>query len=198
MILLFLNRLNLIVHCFFLGLTLIFLAVPPGHAITAENSDQPTRGELSNYKLGTGDRIRIQVFNEEDLNVEAVLSDAGTIVYPFLGEFKAAGMTIGELADYITRHLKGPYLVDPKVSVNVLEYRSFFIYGEVEKPGSYPYQPGLTVQRAIAIAGGFTERASRRSIMIEKEDDPTHMPRDADITTPVQPGDIITVEESFF
>lgn len=167
-------------------------------ATAAQEPGRPAQGELSNYRLGTGDRIRILVFNEEDLSVEAVLTDAGTISYPFLGEIKIAKMTVGELAEYLTQRLKGPYLVDPKVSVSVVEYRPFYIYGEVGKPGSYPYQPGLTVQRAVAIAGGFTERASRRSITVEKEDDASHTPRYVDLATPLQPGDIVTVEESFF
>jgi protein involved in polysaccharide export with SLBB domain len=192
------NRLYAI-SCYILGCMVLF-GLPnllPVHAAPAEDRS-PVRDEVSNYKLGTGDHIRIQVFNEEDLTVEAELTDAGTVTYPFLGEIKVAGMTIGQLADYITRRLKGPYLVDPKVSVSVMEYREFFIYGEVGKPGNYPYQPGLTVQRAVAIAGGFTERASRRSITVEREDDPTHTPQYVEITDPVQPGDIVTVEESFF
>jgi protein involved in polysaccharide export with SLBB domain len=193
-----LNRVYTI-RFYIIGCLLLFslLSMMPIQAGLAEDRGS-FRDEVSNYKLGTGDHIRIQVFNEEDLTVEAALTDAGTIAYPFLGEIKVAGMTIGQLANYITQQLKGPYLVDPKVSVSVMEYRGFFIYGEVEKPGNYPYQPGLTIQRAVAIAGGFTERASRGSITLLREGDPTHTPEYVDLTIPVQPGDIVTVEESFF
>jgi len=153
---------------------------------------------LSNYQLGPGDRIKIAVYEEKDLTVETALTDAGTIAYPFLGEIKVSGMTVGQLSELIVRKLKGPYLINPKVSISVTQYRSFFIYGEVQKPGSYPYQPGLTVQRAVAIAGGFTERASRRAITLERERDPAHVQARVKLTNTVEPGDVITVEESFF
>jgi polysaccharide export outer membrane protein len=153
---------------------------------------------LSNYQLGPGDRIKIAVYEEKDLTVETALTDAGTIAYPFLGEIRVAGLTVGQLSELIVSRLKGPYLINPKVSISVTQYRSFFIYGEVQKPGSYPYQPGLTVQRAVAIAGGFTERASRRAIMLEKERDPAHVQTRVKLTDSVEPGDVVTVEESFF
>jgi len=182
-----------------LALTMTSGAIP---AWALEN-DTPSRSTtpldtLSNYQLGPGDRIKIAVYEEKDLTVETALTDAGTILYPFLGEIKVSGMTVGRLSELIIQKLKGPYLVDPKVSISVTQYRSFFIYGEVQKPGSYPYQPGLTVQRAVAIAGGFTERASRRAILLEKESDPAHAQTKTKLNTAVEPGDVITVEESFF
>jgi polysaccharide export outer membrane protein len=152
---------------------------------------------LSDYRLGSGDLIKIYVLNEENLTTEVRLSDAGTISYPFLGEIQAKGKTVGELEALITQGLKGPYLVDPKVNISVIEYRKFFIGGEVKAPGGYPFQPGLTVQKAVALAGGFTERASSDIVVIH-EDDPTHTPRKLSLTSAVRPGDVITVEESFF
>jgi polysaccharide export outer membrane protein len=155
--------------------------------------------ELSSYKLGSGDMISIRVLGEDELKRERVrLSDAGTISFPILGEIKVKGMTGGALEEHITRGLKGRYLVSPQVTVTIDEYRNFFVNGMVEKPGGYPFSPGLTVRKAISIAGGFRERASREKINIIRDDDPKQTPRRVDLNTPVYPGDILTIEESFF
>ena len=155
--------------------------------------------ELSSYKLGAGDMISVRVLGEDDLRRERVrLSDAGTISFPILGEIRVKGMTVGELEEYITRGLKGRYLLNPQVTVSIDEYRSFFVNGMVEKPGGYPFAPGLTVRKAISIAGGFKERASREKINIIRDDDPQQTPRRVDQNAAVLPGDIITIEESFF
>jgi protein involved in polysaccharide export with SLBB domain len=155
--------------------------------------------ELSSYKLGPGDMISIRVLGEDDLKRERVrLSDAGTISIPILGEMKVKGMTVGALEDYITKGLRGRYLLNPQVTVSIDEYRNFFVNGMVEKPGGYPFSPGLTVRKAISIAGGFKERASRDKFNIVRDDDPKQTPRKVDINSAVYPGDILTIEESFF
>lgn len=155
--------------------------------------------ELSSYKLGAGDVISIRVLGEDDLKRERIkLSDAGTVSFPVLGEIRVKGMTVGTLEDYITRGLKGRYLLNPQVTVSIDEYRNFFVNGMVEKPGGYPFSPGLTVRKAISIAGGFKERASREKINIIHDDDPKQVPRRVDLNTAVLPGDILTIEESFF
>lgn len=155
--------------------------------------------ELSAYKLGSGDLISIRVLGEDDLKREKIrLSDAGTISFPILGEIRVRGLTVGDLEDVITRGLKGRYLVDPKVTVAIEEYRNFFVNGMVEKPGGYPFVPGLTVRKAISIAGGFRERASRDKINVIRDDDAGQVPRKVDLNAPVFPGDILTIEESFF
>lgn len=151
---------------------------------------------FSDYRVGSGDLLGITVFGEEDLSVEVRLTDAGTISYPFLGELQVQNMTIGDLSRLITEQLKDGYLLDPSVSVSVLEYREFYIHGEVEKPGAYPYQPGLTLQKAAALAGGFTERASSSKLFITFEG--KGQPQKADLASEVNPGDIIMIEESFF
>jgi polysaccharide biosynthesis/export protein VpsN len=154
---------------------------------------------LSSYKLGSGDVITIRVLGEDDLKREKVkLSDAVTISFPVLGEIKAGGMTIGALEEHITKGLKGRYLLDPQVTVSIDEYRNFFVNGEVEKPGGYPFSPGLTVRKAISIAGGFKERAAREKLSIIRDDDRTQTPRKVDLNAPVMPGDILTIEQSFF
>jgi polysaccharide biosynthesis/export protein VpsN len=155
--------------------------------------------ELSTYKLGSGDLISVRVMGEEDMRREKVrLSDAGTLSFPVLGEIKVKGMTVGALEDYITKGLKGRYLLNPQVTVSIEEYRNFYVNGMVDKPGGYPFSPGLTVRKAITLAGGFKERASREKINIIRDDDPKQIAKRVDMNTAVMPGDILTIEESFF
>ena len=156
-------------------------------------------GASSNYRLGSGDVITIQVLGEEDLKRERIrLSDAATISYPVLGEIRLAGKTVGELERLIRDGLKGRYLVNPQVTVTINEYRNFFINGQVERPGGYPFIPGLTVRKAVSLAGGFRERAAKDKIYVIRDDDPKQVPHRVDLNAMVQPGDILTVEESFF
>jgi polysaccharide biosynthesis/export protein VpsN len=174
---------------FFLGL--LFLLICAAAAAQAPDA--------STYKLGAGDVISIRVLGEDDLRREKVrLSDAGTVSFPVLGELKVKGLTVGALEEMITRGLKGRYLVNPQVTVMLEEYRNYFVNGHVEKPGGYPYVPGLTVRKAISIAGGFKERAARDKINIIREEDATNTPKRVDLNALVSPGDILTIEESFF
>jgi protein involved in polysaccharide export with SLBB domain len=154
---------------------------------------------LSSYRLGSGDTITIRVLGEEDLRRERVrLSDAGTISFPMLGELKVAGTTVGDLERMITNGLKGRYLLNPSVTVSIDEYRPFFVNGQVQRPGGYPFIPGLTVGKAVALAGGFRERASMDKIFVVRDSDAKQVRHKVGVNSPVQPGDIVTVEESFF
>lgn len=170
----------------------IFLSIPnPG-----VGGDSPS---LSSYRLGAGDLISIQVLGEDDLRRERIrLSDAGTISFPVLGELTVSGITVGELERRITDGLKGRYLQNPTVTVTINEYRQFFINGQIGRPGGYPFIPGLTVRKAVTTAGGFKERASQDKIFVIRDNDPTQTPRRVNLNSLVYPGDILTVEESFF
>ncbi|MEB0039874.1 MULTISPECIES: polysaccharide biosynthesis/export family protein [unclassified Pseudomonas] len=151
------------------------------------------------YQLSSGDVININVFGESDLSFKEIrLTDAGTFSYPFIGEINAKGLTPTEVEKLITDKLKDGYLVAPRVSVSVLTYRQFYISGEVKLPGGYPFQPGLTLDRAIAVAGGLTERASDKRISIVRGTDPTRRSLKASLNTLVEPGDTITIEQGFF
>lgn len=184
--------------CLLSGLLALFAAVG-AQAQSANASPGDIDNLLSKYQLAAGDVITIRVFGEDDLSREKVrLTDAGTIPYPVLGEVKAKGRTIGEIEKFITAGLDGRYLVNPRVSVTIEEYRPFYINGMVDKPGGYPFQPGLTVLKASSLAGGFKERASFSKITIIRESNPKAGPQKADINTPVNPGDTIFIEESFF
>ncbi len=153
----------------------------------------------STYKLASGDVIRISVFGEKDLSIEEIrLNDAGIFSYPFIGDVRAKDKTAAEIEQLLTESLKGDYLVDPRVSVSVLTYREFFISGEVKTPGGYPFQPGLTLRRAAALAGGLTERASEGRITIIRDQDASRTPEKATLDTVVMPGDTITIDQGFF
>lgn len=155
------------------------------------------QSDYSNYRLGSGDRISITVFDEKDLSLEKIrLSDAGTISYPMLGEIKVLGLTVSQLEGLITDKLKGKYLVNPQVTVTIDEYRQFFVNGMVKNPGGFAYQPGLTVRKAVSLAGGFQDRADRDSAMVIHDNEKD--PRKEKLDAPVEPGDTITIEESFF
>ena len=153
---------------------------------------------MSQYQLGSGDRINISVFGQDDLSMEIRLPDVGTINYPFLGELKLVGMTAAEVESLIFDGLLGDYLVNPSVSVSIVEYRPFFIDGEVKRPGGYPYQPGLSVNKAAALAGGYTERANKDKITIVRETDGQQFEFSVSVTDMIQPGDIVTVNQRFF
>jgi len=149
------------------------------------------------YILGPGDKIEISVYGEDDLSMTALLGNNGIVSYPFLGELKISGLSVKALEKLIADGLKGDYLIHPNVYVHVLEYRPFYIHGEVKQPGSYPYQPGLTINQAIAIAGGLTERASTDKIFLFKEQDKEKQLK-VNLNAQVNAGDTITIEQRFF
>jgi len=172
----------------FMVLVLAIIAVLPlVHASNAADS----------YRLSAGDGISIQVFGEPDLSMNVQVDETGRITYPFLGDIALAGLTIGEVRERITTGLEGDYLVNPEVSVSITKYRNFFVNGEVNSPGSYPYIPGLTVYRAVSLAGGFAERASKSKIYLIPENN-QEIRRRVELDSPVGPGDTLTVEQSFF
>lgn len=150
-----------------------------------------------NYLLGPGDKVAIKVFGEEELTIETILASSGNINYPFLGEVKVTGLTVKQVEEVIERGLNGDYLISPNVYVQVVEYRPFYILGEVKNPGGYPYQPGMTVNQAIALAGGLTERADDNEISLIKEGD-KGIKQQASFVYKVNAGDTITIDPRFF
>lgn len=153
----------------------------------------------SNYTLNAGDTIRIYVYGEADLTFQSLLiGQNGRISYPFLGELKVAGKTASEVQDQITASLKPDYLIDPRISVSIVKYRPFFVNGEVKSPGGVDFQPGLTLRKAVALAGGFTERANRKQVLVIADSDPDRKEQKVSLDYSVQPGDIFTVQDTFF
>lgn len=150
------------------------------------------------YVLGPGDQLSISVFGEPDLSVEFTLSDDGALDYPFLGEIQVAGLTMPELEKRIADGLRGDYLIDPDVTVSIKQYRQFFLNGEVNRPGGYAYQPGLTLEKALALAGGLSPRAARSKIVVKRANDPSGSEVRIRMSDPVRAGDVVTVPQSFF
>ncbi|MEL6978556.1 MAG: polysaccharide biosynthesis/export family protein [Pseudomonadota bacterium] len=148
------------------------------------------------YQLDSGDRLRIIVYGEDDLSGEFEVDQSGSISFPLIGTVPGAGLSQRALEAELTTRLRDGYLNQPRVSVEVLNYRPFFIIGEVNKPGSYPYQARLTVNQAVAVAGGFTYRADERDIEIKRADG--GLMEDVGGGTVVLPGDTVRIKERFF
>jgi polysaccharide export outer membrane protein len=150
------------------------------------------------YRLGPGDKVRVTVFGDDQLSGEFQLDANGTIDMPLIGNVDAQGHTTKELSAAVSQKLSKDYLKDPKISVEVIDYRPFYILGEVKNPGSYPFVNGMRVMNAIALAGGFTYRAREGHMKINRDVDGQVQELDADQTTVVLPGDVIEVPERFF
>jgi protein involved in polysaccharide export with SLBB domain len=157
----------------------------------------PAELSVSSYRLGSGDRVRIVVFRHEDLSGEFALDGAGNFAMPLVGEIQAYGLTTRELEQRIAAKLQDGYLVEPQVSVEVLNYRPFYILGEVRQPGSYQYVNGMTVLNAVALAGGFTYRGKQDEFLLQRGGSNTQA-TEVGIDTPILPGDVVTVQERFF
>jgi polysaccharide export outer membrane protein len=150
------------------------------------------------YRLGTGDRVRVIVFGEDQLTGEFEVSGAGLISLPLIGNISAQGLTTVELQKVITTALSDGYLQDPRVSIEVLTYRPFYILGEVNKPGEYPYTDNLTVLNAVATANGFTYRAATRRVYIKHKNEPNEKLYPLTSSTIILPGDTIRIGERYF
>jgi polysaccharide export outer membrane protein len=184
---------GLLVVCFglFLG-----MAVSSARAADAGGAE-PVR-VIPAYRLGADDKIRVITFGEDSLSGEFLVSGAGKVSMPLVGEVQAAGLTIPEFQHEVETALKNGYLKDPHVSVEVLTYRPFYILGEVQKPGEYPYTNGLTVLNAVATANGFTYRANTKKVFIKRADSSTEEEYPLTSTMPVAPGDTIRIAERLF
>jgi polysaccharide export outer membrane protein len=156
------------------------------------------QADVAGYRLGTGDKLRVTVFNEKDLSGDFDVNDQGLVALPLIGQVKVGGLTISEAQDLITQKYGKDYLVNPRVNVEVLNYRPFFILGEVKNPGSYPYVSGMTVLNAVALAGGYTPRANRNNITAKRASNPQGSEVEVQEDTVVLPGDVIRIHERFF
>lgn len=155
-------------------------------------------GSEADYQLGPSDKIRVNVFDEEALSGDFTVNAAGAISLPLIGAVPAAGRTVAELSQDVQSRLAAGYLRDPKVNIEVTGFRPFFILGEVNKPGEYPYSVGLTVQNAVATAEGFTYRADTRRVFIKRFGE--NLEREASLgdLVRVSPGDTIRIRERYF
>lgn len=152
------------------------------------------------YRLSAGDRLNITVFGEEALSKEYIVTSEGDLAFPLLGDLPVLGKTGSELAADITKGLDAGYLNDPRVNVEVVNFRPFYVLGEVGKSGEYPYSTNLTVTQAIALASGFTYRAEQRRVYIRRAGSEQEMTYELTSDRPVyvRPGDTIRVGERYF
>lgn len=172
------------------------LAVP---AAADSQSAAPISAEAPAYILGTGDKIRITVFGEPKMDGEYVVSSTGVVSFPLIGNIPARGQTVEAMQEDIRAKLAAGYLKDPRVSAEVLTYRPFYILGEINKPGEYPFVNGITVQQAVAMAGGFSYRANTRRVFIKRALDTAERPVEIKgVAVTLAPGDTIRVGERFF
>ena len=152
----------------------------------------------SGYKVGAGDRLTIRVAGESDLTADYLVDGSGNISLPYIQTVHIAGMTTPQVEKLITARLRNGYLRDPKVSVQATALRPFFIMGEVTTSGSYAYQSGITVQNAIAIAGGYGARADHGAVLITRKNVTGAETYRVPVTTQIYPGDVIYVRERWF
>ncbi len=152
----------------------------------------------SPYRLASGDKLRIIVFGQDNLSNIYAVDGSGRISMPLVNTVMAQGRTTQQLAREIEAKLRAGYLREPKVSVEVDTYRPFFVLGEVTNSGQFPFVSGMTVQTAVAIAGGSTPRGQRNSAEITRQIDGQTVTASVPITYPVQPGDTIVIKERWF
>jgi polysaccharide export outer membrane protein len=161
--------------------------------VSAETEVQENR-----YKLGAGDKLEIKIFGTDDMSGEYTINGAGFISIPLIGNIQAKNLTIETLQKALVDKLKPDYLLNPRLNIQVLNYRPFYILGEVESPASYPYVDGMTYLNAVAIAGGFTYRAKTQYVFVIRSNDPSQTEIEIPTDKIVLPGDIIRVDERLF
>ena len=167
----------------------------PVASVASLNSDI-----VEGYRIGSGDRLKVVVFDEASLSGEFEIGESGELALPLIGSVPASGKSTGQLAGLITQELSaGGYVLDPRVSIEVMEYRPFYILGEVSQPGEYPYNGDLTLQQAVAKAGGYTARANKNTVELQRHDwAGAKKVKVSESTLKIAPGDTVTILESFF
>jgi polysaccharide export outer membrane protein len=152
----------------------------------------------SDYALDSGDRLRIVVFGQDGLSNTYVVDAAGNITMPLIGAVPARGSSTPELARQVGARLRNGFIREPHVAIEIESYRPFFILGEVTYPGQYPFVPNMTVETAVAIAGGFTPRAYRWDVKVARNQGGQAYRLSVPLTYALRPGDTVTIEERWF
>ncbi len=153
---------------------------------------------LSDYRLGPGDKVHVTVYDETDLSGDFQVDSLGYVRLPLIGQVRAAGCSVYELEGAVSDALHDGYLKNPRVAVEVTTYRPFYIMGEVGHPGQYPYASNMSALDAVAVAGGFTDRAVESSLYIRHENETKEHQVAADETIKIQPGDVVRVDQTVF
>jgi len=181
------------------GLAVVALAACASGPASGSAQDMVALGsDMPSYRLGAGDEIKVTVFGEADLSGSYVVDGQGQITLPLVGQVIIGKLTLSEASTSLENRLKDGWLKDPKVTAELVKGRPYYILGEVNKPGEYPFVAGLTVMNAVASAGDFTYRADKSRILIKNADNPNEREVELTPTTPVRPGDTIRIRERFF
>lgn len=170
----------------------------PAAPLTRDAGAENTVRANPTYRLGSGDQLRVTVFGQPDLTGEFDVDGTGVISMPLIGEVVVKDLSVREVEALIAGMLADGYIRDPRVSAEVTNYRPFYILGEVNQPGEYPYTSGLTVVNAVAAAGGYTYRANQRVVFIKALEEVSEVTYPLDTTIHVQPGDTIRIGERLF
>jgi polysaccharide export outer membrane protein len=172
----------------------------PSAAVMQANAIPVVAPPAPPYGLDTGDKLRIVVFGQEGLSNSYFVDAAGQVTIPLIGAVTARGLTTQQLARAVAAKLRAGFVREPHVAIEVETYRPFFILGEVLQPGQYPYVPNMTVETAVAIAGGFTPRAYRYDVKIDRQTAGATVRGRSSVPllTQVQPGDTIVIKERWF
>lgn len=190
-----------------LGVLLIAGVLLPASA-RASTNDGLRQGETetvvvnaprtNDYRLGTGDKVRVTVYDETDLSGEFEVDATGYVRLPLIGQVKAGGGTAYQLEGAVEQSLMDGYLKSPRVSVEVVTYRPFYIIGQVTKPGQYPYTNNMSALDAVGVAGGFTDHAVESKLYIRHEGETREAEVPADETVKIRPGDVVRVDQTTF
>lgn len=161
-------------------------------------ADVVSRGNIAAYELGNGDELRVSVFGEPSLSGDFEVDGSGNVSLPLIGTVNVNGLTVEEFQATVDQRLRDGYLNDPQVSAEVMNYRPYYILGEVNQPGEYPYISGLTVLNAVATAQGFTYRANEKAVFIRPAGSQKEQKVRLTSMTEVKPGDTIRIGERIF
>src|SRR5258708_17483773 len=167
-------------------------------ATAAKPADSKSQPIDESYQLGAGDKIRLSVFGETDLGGEFLIDGSGDVRLPLIGQVKVTGLTVRAFEDKIIGLYEDGYLRDPRISIEVINYRPFYIIGEVTKPGQYPYVSDMNPLNPVALAGGYTAKADKAEVYIQRTGANGEKDYPSNETTKIRPGDVVRIPERFF
>lgn len=188
-------------QCLFYAICLLVGAALPLGAVRAQDAAGTTAAQGAvpdDYRLGANDKVTIGVYGEDEISREYTVGPSGTISLPLIGELTAKGMTVAELRGEVQRRLASGFINNPTVSVTITAFRNFYILGEVNRPGEYAYEAGLTITQAVAEAAGYTYRAKKTYAFIRHEGETTETRVRLTPDIKVRPGDTIRFGERYF
>lgn len=182
------------------GVLLFTMVACGGQTIKYEEMENAKSFQASTqlYRLGPNDGLGIEVFDEPELSTKTAVSGHGTIKFPLLGELHVGGMTLKEMEEDLTNRLEAGYLKNPKVTVSIEQYRNFYVSGEAKSPGAFSYREGITVLKAITLAGGWSQRAVKSEAKILRMVNGQQVIIVVGMEDAIQPDDILIIPESFF